>query len=65
VAQLLAQDFDKVPALVRTRDWDEAEQFISTALYAWVRDRKDNAAWARDTAQRLSARLGRPLATPG
>ena len=61
VAQLLAQDFEKIPVLVRTRDWDEAMDFINTALYAWVRDRKDTTAWTRDTAERLSARLGRPL----
>lgn len=62
VARLFAQDFERVPGLVRTRDWAEAETLIGGALYDWHRERQDDAAFLKETAELLSRRLGRELA---
>ena len=62
VAKLFAQDFDCVPALVRTRDWDEAEQYINGTLYDWARTRQDPATYLRETTATLGKRLGREVA---
>ena len=63
VARLFAQDFERVPPVIRTRDWNEAEQFISRTLYDWARERQDSATYLRDTSAALARRLGRQLAT--
>ncbi|RYG74159.1 extracellular solute-binding protein, partial [bacterium] len=62
VAKLFTQDFDRVPGLVRTRDWAEAETLIGGLLYDWDRERQDSATWLRRTSKLLSDRLGRELA---
>jgi ABC-type glycerol-3-phosphate transport system substrate-binding protein len=64
VAQLFAQDFEKLPVLVRTRDWDEAEQLINRTLYDWALTREDDAAYLKRVARTLSERLARKLADP-
>lgn len=62
IAKLFAEDFERVPPLVRTRDWDEAEQFIGRTLYDWYRDRQDSGAYLRQTTEAMSKRLGRAIA---
>lgn len=62
VARLFTQDFERVPPLVRTRDWAEAETLIGGRLYDWSRERQDSATFLRETADLLSRRLGRELA---
>lgn len=64
VSALLARDFERVPPLVRTRDWSEAESLITTTLYDWAQQRQDPATYLRETTQLLSRRLGRPIAPP-
>ena len=62
VAKLFAQDFEKLTPLVRTRDWNEGEQIIGTALQNWALNNEDSATCLRETAKLMSSRLGRPLA---
>ena len=62
VAELFAQDFEKLPVLVRTRDWDEAEQLINRTLYDWARNGENDDAYLQRIAKTLSERLGRPIA---
>ena len=62
VSALFAKDFDRVPGLVRTRDWSEAEQLINSTLYDWARERQDTPTYLRETAKLLSHRLGRAIA---
>ncbi len=62
VSTLFAKDFEKLTPMTRTRDWDEAENYIGQTLYAWASERQDSQTYLRETAAALSRRLGRPLA---
>lgn len=62
VASLFAKDFEKLTPMVRTRDWDEAENYVGHTLYAWASERQDSQTYLRETAAALSRRLGRPVA---
>ena len=62
VSALFAQDFEKLPPVIRTKDWDEAEVIIGRELFFWHIERKDSKTWLRNTAKLLSDRLGRELA---
>ena len=65
VATLFARDVERVKPMIRTRDWDEAEQMIGVAMYRWARERQDTRTFLRETAAMLARRLNRPLAPNG
>lgn len=62
VAKLFAQDFEKVTPLIRTRDWNEAEQIMGVALQEWVQNKQDSKECLRQTAELMASRLQRKVA---
>lgn len=59
IHRLFATDLDRIPPIVRTRDWNEAERMLAQTLSTWLTQRQDNEAYLRRTAEALSRKIGR------
>lgn len=64
VHRLFATDLDRIPPMIRTRDWNEAERMLVQTLSGWLTQRQENEACLQRTAEALSRKIGRPLASP-
>ena len=62
VNELFAEDFDKVPPLTRTSDWNEAERLLRQSLSRFATDRPDPAAFLRELAGVLASQTRREVA---
>lgn len=65
VRRLFSQDIEEIPPLNRTTDWMEAQRYMRQALSKWVSNGLGSSdAFLSQFEQRLSRRLGRPIAPP-
>lgn len=62
VHRLFTLDIERIPPLIRTRDWSEAERYFRQTLSNWAAQRTDHDAYLASAAKALSRKLGREVA---
>ena len=62
VNRFFATDIDKLPALTRTHDWDDAQRFLDQAFSDWASRRIDNETFLRWAQAALAHKLDRQIA---
>jgi lactose/L-arabinose transport system substrate-binding protein len=61
VNRLFATDVAKIPPLVRTRDYNEAERYFDRSMNRWAAENQDNGAYLHAVAHALARSLGREV----
>lgn len=65
IVHLFAHDLDKIPAMERTKDWNEATRYIGEALSGWANQRQADDAFMRQVENILKRKLGRKAVGDG
>jgi ABC-type glycerol-3-phosphate transport system substrate-binding protein len=65
IRRLFATDIEKLPTLIRTRDWNEAKRYISQSLSRWADEHLDHAEFLATCERKLCRKLGREAAPKG
>ena len=64
VNQLFAQDLERLPRLVRTSDWNEAERYLGRSINRWAEDEDmEHGDYLRGVAEALGRKLLREVRT--
>ena len=61
VHRIFTLDFEKLPPLIRTGDWNEAERYLAQTLSQWHNVQMDNKKYLDDAAATLARKLGREV----
>ncbi len=61
VNKVFAQDFEKLPTMTRTADWNEAQAYLGRSLTRWAETRQDNGAYLRGVAEALGRKVVREV----
>lgn len=61
VNRLFATDIDRIPTMIRTRDYNEAERYLDRSMNRWANENQDNDAYLQSVTRALSRSLGREI----
>lgn len=62
VRRLFATDIDKIPTLVRTKDWAESRRYLTQSLSRWATNKEDHRVFLQRMERTLERKLGRVVA---
>jgi lactose/L-arabinose transport system substrate-binding protein len=64
VNRLFSLDIERVPPLVRTKDWNEATSYLAQTMSDWASDKMDDETYLQSAAEALGRRLSRSVVKP-
>jgi lactose/L-arabinose transport system substrate-binding protein len=62
IHRLFATDIDKIPAVTRTREWNDADRMMRQRLSEWAETGLDDETFLRETQRALSVKLAHEIA---